>query len=259
METTGGTPGVDVPSLAATQTFFDGSNILQVKGTPAHALFHTDKYLVGDVTINIRSDLQSEPFRLMSDEFMMRCVKISDFVRLQHIAIIAGTCRKGLRPRPALYLLDGKAYNIPQGPHQGPTPVELLKERFVSRQGTETHGRRFGPKRCIRGKKARNPFNFQLFNLKLLKRLVNGEGYPTPRIELEDNGHANGYNSLFLGIGTMHRSAYPTHLHPDYREQVTMKGVFTQGTDIVVTVIVNDEFVDIMEIDANKNVTHDLA
>ena len=36
-------------------------------------------------------------------------------------------------------------------------------------------------------------------------------------------------------------------------------GVFTQGTDTVVTMIVYGEFVDIMEIDANKNVTYDLA
>ena len=55
------------------------------------------------------------------------------------------------------------------------------------------------------GDKARNPFNSQLFNLKSLKLLVNGEAYPTPRIELEDNGHVNGYNSLFLESGTMHR------------------------------------------------------
>ena len=53
--------------------------------------------------------------------------------------------------------------------------------------------------------KARNPFNFQLFNLKSMKLLGNGEEYPTPGIELEDNGHVNGYNSLFLGSGTMHR------------------------------------------------------
>ena len=136
------------------------------------------------------------------------------------------------------------------------------------------------------GDKACNPFNFQLFNLKSLKKLlVNGEEYPAPGIELEDNGHVNGYNSLFLGSGTMHRgqglqvehrewsdgyalftwdltpdgSGSPSHLHPDYRGQVTIKGVFSQGTDTVVTMIVYGEFVDIMEIDANKNVTYDLA
>ena len=135
------------------------------------------------------------------------------------------------------------------------------------------------------GDKDCNPFNFQLFDLKSLKFLVNGEEYPAPGIELEDNGHVNGYNPLFLGSGTMHRceglqverrewsdgyalftwdltpdgSGSPSHLHPDYRVQVTIKEVFSQGTDTVATMIVCGEFVDIMEIDANKNVTYDLA
>ena len=126
-ETTAGQPGADVPSLMARQEFIDGSKILQVQGTPAHALFHTDKYLVGDVTINIRIDLQSEAFCLMSAagterveilnaEFMVRYVKISDSVRLQHIAIMSGAGRK--HPQPALYPLergDVQAYNIAQG------------------------------------------------------------------------------------------------------------------------------------------------
>ena len=84
-----------------------------------------NKYLVGDVTINIRINLQSEAFCLMSSagterleilnaEFMMCYVKISDSVRLHDIAIMSGTSRKGLR-RPALYPLergDVQAYYI---------------------------------------------------------------------------------------------------------------------------------------------------
>ena len=128
VETTGGTQGANVPSLGVRQTFIDGSKILQVQGTPAHALFYTDRYLVADVTINIRIDLQSEAFCLMSSavterleilnaEFMVRYVKISDSVRLQHIAIMSGIARKGLRRRPALYPLeqgDVPAYSIAQ-------------------------------------------------------------------------------------------------------------------------------------------------
>ena len=49
-------------------------------------------------------------------------------------------------------------------------------------------------------------------------------------------------------------SGSSSHLHPDYRGQVTIKGVFSEGM-----VIVYGEFVDIMEIDAKKNVTYDLA
>ena len=281
-ETIGGSQRADVPSLVTRQAFIDGSKILQVQETPGHALFHTDKYLVGDVTINIRIDPQSEAFCLMSSagterfeilnaEFMVSYVKISDSVRLQHIAIMSGTGRKGLRPRPALYPLergDVQAYNTAQG------QLSFQKnDLFLGKV----------PRRVVVGlvrndayvgDKAHNPFNFQLFNLKSLKLLVNGEEYPTPGIELEDNGHVNGYNSLFLESGTMHlqglqvgrrewsygyalftwdltpdESGSPAHLHSDYRGQVTIKGVFAQGTDTVVTLIVYGEFVDI-EIDA---------
>ena len=229
----------------------------------------------------MRIDLQSEAFCLMSTagterveilnaEFMVRCVKISDTVRLQHIAIMSGAGRK--HPQPALYPLergDVQAYNIAQGQSSfqkndlflgkvpGRVVVGLVRnDAYV-------------------GDKARNPFNFQLFNLKPLKLLVNEEEYPAPGIELEDNGHVNGYNSLFLveversewsdGYAlftwdlTPDGSGSPSHLHPVYRGQVTIKGVFSQGTDTVVTMIVYGEFVDIMEIDANKNVTYDLA
>ena len=66
-------------------------------------------------------------------------------------------------------------------------------------------------------------------------------------------------HALFTWDLTRDGSESPVHLHPDYRGQVTIKWVFTQGTDTVVTLIVYGEFVDIMEIDANKNVTNDLA
>ena len=155
METTGGSQGADVPSLVARQAFIDGSKILQVQGTPAHALFHTDKYLVGDVTINIRIDPQSEDFCLMSSaaterleilnaEFMVPYVKFSDSVHLQHIAIMSGTGRKGLRPRPALYPSGMRRC---AGLQHCPGSVEFAKERFVSWQGTETRGPGLGPMR----------------------------------------------------------------------------------------------------------------
>ena len=81
------------------------------------------------MTIKICIDLQSEAFCLMSSagtewleilnaEFMVRYVKISDSVRLQHIGIMSGNARKGLRPRPAIFPLergDVQAYNIAQG------------------------------------------------------------------------------------------------------------------------------------------------
>ena len=63
--------------------------------------------------------------------------------------------------------------------------------------------------------------------------------------------------ALFTWDLTPDRGVSPAHLHPDYRGQI--RGVFTQGRDTVVTLIVYGEFLGIMEIDANKNVTYDLA
>ena len=167
--------------------------------------FHTDKYLVGDVTINMRIDRQPEAFCSMSNtgterveilntEFMVRYVKISDSVRLQHIAIMPGAGRK--HPQPALNPLergDVQAYNIVQG--QSSFQKNDLFLGKVPRRVVVGLVRND----AYVGDKARNPFNFQLFNLKSLKLLVNREEYPASGIELEDNGHVNGYNSLFLG------------------------------------------------------------
>ena len=80
-----------------------------------------------------------------------------------------------------------------------------------------------------------------------------GQGLQVERREWSD-----GY-ALFTWDLTPEGSGSPAHLHADYRGQVTIKGVFTQGTPTVVTLIVYGEFADIMEIDANKNMTYDLA
>ena len=130
----------------------------------------------------------TERVEILNAEFMVRYVKISDTVRLQHIAIMSGAGRK--HPQPALYPLergDVQAYNIAQG--QSSFQKNDLFLGKVPRRVVVGLVRND----AYVGDRARNPFNFQLFNLKSLKLLVNGEEYPTPGIELEDNGHVNGY------------------------------------------------------------------
>ena len=142
------------------------------------------------------SNAGTERVEVLNAEFMVRYVKISDLVRLQHIAITSGAGRK--HPQPALYPLergDVQAYNIAQGQSSF-----QKNDLFLGKV----------PRRVVVGLVRNDAYvgdkaNFQLFNLKSLKLLVNGEEYPAPGIELEDNGHVIGYNSLFLGSGTMHR------------------------------------------------------
>ena len=76
------------------------------------------------------------------------------------------------------------------------------------------------------------------------------------RLQVERREWSDGYALFTCDCSRVpDGSGSPAHLHPDYRGKVTIKGVFTQGTDAVVTLIVYGEFVDIMEIDANKTKT----
>ena len=49
------------------------------------------------------------------------------------------------------------------------------------------------------GHRGQNPCNFQLFHLKSLNLLVNGEEYPAQGIELGDNGTVNGQDPSSSG------------------------------------------------------------
>ena len=64
-DVTGGTPGAS-NSAVARLALISGSKLCQMIGTPAHALFHTDRYFPGDININIRIDMNSEAFCLKS-------------------------------------------------------------------------------------------------------------------------------------------------------------------------------------------------
>ena len=242
--------------------------------------------------MNIRIYIHNEAFCLMSAtgteklqildcEFVVRYVKINDSVRLQHLNIMTGRV-KGSLPRPALYNLergDVQAYNIASGQssfQRNDLFLGKIPRRVVI--GLVRHD-------AYVGNMGQNPFNFQLFGLKTLKLLVNGEEYPTSAIELDDNGNVNGYNSLLLGSGHMHRgpglqisrknwfdgfalfmwdltpdgSGAAAHMHPEYKGQVSINGLFSDPTNTVLTMIVYAEYVDVMEIDADKNVTYNLA
>ena len=243
----GGAPSTNTGAVVR-ESFVRGSKLCQVQGTPAHALFQTDRYLVGDININICNDINNEAFCLMSEvgtellqithaEFLVRYVKISDSLRLRHIDIMSGA--GGARSQPALYPLergDVQGYNIAAGQSTfqrndfflGKIPRRVLVALVTNA--------------AYAGIRNQNPFNFTLSGLKTLKLLVNGEEYPAAGIELDQNGHVNGYNSLMLGGGNMHRglglqferrlwangfelfmwdltpdgSGFADHLHPEY-------------------------------------------
>ena len=116
------------------------------------------------------------------------------------------------------------------------------------------------------GNYQRNPFNFPLFNLliKSVKLLFGGEEYPGPAIYLTEGRDLVAYNSLFKNSGfkvllcscgiSPRRSTFPK-----VRGQIMLKGNFSRAPGAVMTLVVYGEFVNILEVDANRVITYDLS
>ena len=49
------------------------------------------------------------------------------------------------------------------------------------------------------------------------------------------------------------------YFHPNYKGQITLKGNFSAAPGAVLTLVVYGEFVNIMEVDANRVITYDLS
>ena len=109
-----------------------------------------------DRTLNFRASekVNFESMEILNAEFMVRYVKIL------RLGAFTTHCHYGRHqskrsPFTTRPLCSGTRRCAGLGSGSG--SVEFPKERLVSWQGTETRGRGFGPKRCVR--------NFQLFNL----------------------------------------------------------------------------------------------
>ena len=103
------------PGAVTRQKLVDGSAVVSVEGTPAHALFHSKRYLVDNIEMKIRIDLNSDAFALMSlaqtekiklveSTFVVRFAKISNKKREEHLKTMTGL--GGGRPQPALYPME---------------------------------------------------------------------------------------------------------------------------------------------------------
>ena len=95
----------------ARQKLVHRSAVVSVEGPPAHALFHCNQYLVDNIEMKIRVDLNSDAFALIStgetekiklvgSTFVVRFLKISDKKREEHIKKMSDL--GGERPQPAL-------------------------------------------------------------------------------------------------------------------------------------------------------------
>ena len=279
------------PGAVARQKLVATSSIVSVEGTPAHALFHSKRYLVDNIEMKIRIDMNSDAFALMStaqnekiklveSTFVVRFAKISDKKREEHLKMMTG--RGGGRPQPALYPME-----------RGDVQTYVVQDNVRSFEEMDIWQGRV-PRRVVAGfvrndaftgNYQRNPFNFQLFNLSDIKLLFDGEEYPGPTIYISEGRELDAYNSLFKNSGFMHRgrgiqlsrekwsqgfalfmwdltpdgSGSAEYFHPNYKGQITLKGNFSAAPGAVLTLVVYGEFVNIMEVDANRVITYDLS
>ena len=132
---------------------------------------------------------------------------------------------------------------------------------------------------------ARNPFNFQLFDLNAVRVTVNGEEVPHSVIDMTGDTKIDGFNTLFSGSGDMScghgididredwergyglirldttpaGSSHPDHLIPHRSGNVNLSLKFCNPTPMVLNLIVYVESQNHLEDDRNKRVVYDLS
>ena len=252
-------------------------------GVPLCDLFNTNKLLLDNVEIKIKIDLNSDEFVLMSGEeandckisimsgtLRVRTVRVANSTKLEHVSIMQG--RSGQKALPAIYTLT-----------RTPTHARIILRGVLNHTETDLFNGLipqciiFGMVRndAYNGSLARNPFNFQLFDVNAVRLTVNGEEIRYSVIDLTGGKRIDGYNTLFSGSGDMNcghgididredweggyglfhldttpaGSGHPDHLIPHRSGNVNLYLKFGTPTPAVLNLIVNAEFQNHLEID----------
>ena len=274
-------------------TFTNNGAEVGLVGVPLCDVFNIDKLLLDGLEIKVKVDLNNDAFvlmagetpnncklKIMSSTLRIRTVRVADSVKLEHVQIMQG--HKGSAPLPAIYTLT-----------RTPTQARIIPQGVLNHTETDLfHG--FIPQ-CIifglvrndafNGNLARNPFNFELFDLQDIRLTVNGEEMPYSALDLTGGKKIDGYNTLFSGSGDMncgHRldidrvdwengyglfrfdltpagSGHPDHLIPHRTGNVNLYLKFGTQTNSVLNLIVYAEFQNQLEIDCNRRVVYDLS
>ena len=174
-------------------------------------MFNVDKLLLDGLEIKFKVDLNNDAFvlmagetpnncklKIMSSTLRVRTVRVADSVKLEHVQIMQG--HKGGAPLPAIYTLT-----------RTPTQARIIPQGVLNHTETDLfHGFKaqciiFGLARndAFNGNLARNPFNFEPFDLQDIRLTVNGEEMPYSALDLTGGKKIDGYNTLFSGSGDM--------------------------------------------------------
>ena len=180
-------------------------------GVPLCDLFTTNKLLLDNVEIKIKIDLNSDEFVLMGGEeasdckisimssiLRVRTVRVADSTKLVRVGIMQG--RSGQIALPAIYTLT-----------RTPTHARISPRGVLNHTETDLFNGLipqciiFGMVRndAYSGSLARNPFNFQLFDVNAVRLTANGKEIPYSVIDLTGGKRIDEYNTLFSGSGDM--------------------------------------------------------
>ena len=215
--------------------------------------------------------------KIMSSTLRVRTVRVAESTKLEHVSIMQGRTRQ--KAQPAIYTLT-----------RTPTHARIIPSGVLNHTETDLFNGLIP--QCIifgiawndayNGSLARNPFNFQLFDLNAVRVTVNGEEIPYSVIDLTGGKKIDGFNTLFSGSGDMNcghgididredwerghelirldttpaGSGHPDHLIPWF---VNSYLKFDNPTPTVLNLIVYAEFQNHLEIDRNRRVVYDLS
>ena len=179
------------------------SNTVGLIGTPFCDIFNTDRFLVPGVEMKIKINLHSNEFILMSS------------VATEKIEIVEVKLRiRQLNVTPSVDLqISNSLVKYPL--RTVSTHLKTLTKGVLSQSFNNIFNSGVVPERIViglvtnkayNGDYKLNPFNFGLFGLKEIKLTVNNAEIPETALDLSSvGGKIRGYNTLFVGDGTMHR------------------------------------------------------
>ena len=135
---------------------------------------------------------------IMSSTLRVRTAHVADSTKLEHVSIMQG--QSGKNALPAIYTLT-----------RTPTHARIIPRGVLNHTETDLFNGLipqciiFGMVRnnAYNGNFARNPFNFQLFDVNAVRLTVNGEEIPYSVIYLTGGKRIDGFNTLFSGSGDM--------------------------------------------------------
>ena len=262
------------------------SHVVDMMGRIHADMFFQDRYLVNEVHVKIKLIRSRNAFCLMSaDEFkvkidsaimFVRKVKLSPSVFLAHAKALENSTAKYPIRRAVC-----KTITIPTGFR------DVSHEKLFSGQLPTRLVIGLVRNDAFNGTFARNPFNFQHFNLMEISVYSDGQqqyGIKPLTTDFTNNLYVRAYNTLFSGTGKVFKdegnaldrtafskgyALYAFDLTPDLGEDdhfnlskqgsVRLVLKFREALTQNVTVIAYAEFQNVVEIDRNRNVIYDFA